>query len=281
MAKQWGGPSLVALIGGGAVIAVGVALLVQSWSAGNDGGHDHPGPSVRELADAHRHVHGHALATLYDVNDPNQVLNLPAEQAPGAALTVRAAADGGWDLTLDVTNFAFAANPLEDRHVPGHGHAHIYVDGQYFADFSGRTHYLPPLDPGVHEVAVGLNTIDHRAYARDGRVVVERVVLRVGDPRRRSPAADPRVFDLNVQNGKVAGADTQRVKQGEWVLLRWSADAELNLHLEGYDIEMQVSPRSGAAMQFVADLPGRFPVEQHGDGGAHGRGAVFYLEVYP
>ncbi len=280
MAKQPGGTPLVALIGGAAVIAVGVALLVQSWTAG-EGDHDHPGPSVRELADAHRHVHGYALATLYDVNDPNQVLNLPAAEAPAAALAVRAAADGGWDLTLDVANFTFAASPLEERHVPGHGHAHIYVDGQYFADFSGRTHYLPPLDPGVHEVAVGLNTIDHRAYARDGRVIVERVVLRVGDPRRRPPPAEPRAFDLVVQNGRLAGADTQRVKQGETILLRWTSDADLNLHLEGYNIEMQVSPRSPAAMQFVADLPGRFPVEQHAEGGAHGRGAVFYLEVYP
>ncbi|MBM3507648.1 MAG: hypothetical protein FJX64_08020 [Alphaproteobacteria bacterium] len=276
MAKA-GGVAPIAWIGGAAVIAVGVAVMVQSWTAGDRG----VGTSVRELADAHRQVHGYALATIYDVNDPNQVLNLPAREAPGAELSVRPAADGGWDLVLDVSNFRFAANPLDDRHVPGHGHAHIFVDGQYFADFSSRAHYLPPLDPGVHEIAVSLNTMDHRAYARDGRVVVERVVLRVGDPRRRRPATEPKAFDLAVQNGKVAGTDTQRVKQGEWILLRWTADAPMNLHLEGYDMEMQVSPRSPAAMQFVADLPGRFPVELHGAGGAHGRGAVFYLEVYP
>jgi hypothetical protein len=279
MAKQSGAPLFV-VVGGAAVIAVGVALLAQSWTA-RRGDQDRPGPSVRELADAHRRVDGHALATIYDVNDPNQVLNLPVAEAPRATLSVRPAADGGWDLTLDVTNFMFAASPLDALYVPGHGHAHIFVDGQYFADFSNRAHYLPPLEPGVHEIAVSLNTVDHRAYARDGRVAVERVVLRVGDPRRRPPAAEPRAFNLAVQNGKVTGADTQRVRQGEWILLRWTADAVLNLHLEGYDIETLVSPRSSAAMQFVADLPGRFPVEQHGEAGVHGRGVVFYLEVYP
>lgn len=43
---------------------------------------------------------------------------------------------------------------------------------------------------------------------------------------------------------------------------------------------MRVSPRSPAVL-LVADLPGRFPVEQHSIGSAHGRGAVLYLEVCP
>lgn len=92
----------------------------------------------------------------------------------------------------------------------------------------------------------------------------------------------PKAFDLAVQGGRVAGAsDTIRIKQGDTILLRWSGDAPMTLHLEGYDIAAQISPRSSAAMLFVADLAGRFPVEQHTDAGGHGRGAVLYLEVYP
>jgi hypothetical protein len=54
----------------------------------------------------------------------------------------------------------------------------------------------------------------------------------------------------------------------------------MELHLHGYDIEVKVSPGSPAVMSFKASIPGRFSVEQHGQGPGHHR-AVLYLEVYP
>ena len=264
------------------VIAAGVALLTQAWTSSrssSEAGHAHTDAGTLQ---AGHHVSGYRLATIYDVNDPTQVLNLPAAEAPNTVLVVTPADDGGWDLKLDLVNFLFAPAYVEGPHVPGQGHAHLYVDGNYIADFTALGVRLPPLDQGTHEIAVGLNAIDHRAYARDGKVVVDRVVLRVGDPRRRVPPGEAKAFEVAVQNGKVAGtSDTLRVKQGDAIRLRWSSDAAITLHLEGYNIEALVSPASPATMQFVADLPGRFPVEQHAEGGAHGRGAVMYLEVYP
>lgn len=94
-------------------------------------------------------------------------------------------------------------------------------------------------------------------------------------------AVQYRVLTLSIVNGAVAGAgDTVKVQQGNDLELRWSSDRPVELHLHGYDIEVKVSPQAPAVMSFKANIPGRFPVELHGQGPGHHR-PVLYLEVYP
>ena len=90
-----------------------------------------------------------------------------------------------------------------------------------------------------------------------------------------------KVLTLSVVKGAVAGVgDTLKVQQGDDVELRWSSDKPMELHLHGYDIEVKVSPQAPAVMSFKANIPGRFPVEPHGQGSGHHR-PVLYLEVHP
>jgi hypothetical protein len=90
-----------------------------------------------------------------------------------------------------------------------------------------------------------------------------------------------KVLTLSVVNGAVAGVgDTVKVQQGDDLELRWSSDKPMELHLHGYDIEVNVSPQAPAVMSFKANIPGRFPVEPHGQGPGHHR-PVLYLEVHP
>ncbi len=273
MAQRSSMPKIL-VAGGAAIAALGVLLLAQPWNGG-------PAPSsVRMLADNHTLIGGYRLATLYDVTDPAQVVSRSAAESPAMRLSLHPSAEGGWALDLDIAKVMLAQSPLEARDLPGQAHAHLYVDGMYHADFSARTLLLPPLAQGAHEIAVILTTTDHRAFVRDGIVLVERVALRVNDPRRGALAV-PKGFELAVREGRVVSGDTLRVKQGETILLRWSSDALVDLHLEGYDLEAKISARSAAAMLFVADLPGRFPVERHTKGGGHTGGPLLYLEVYP
>ena len=82
-----------------------------------------------------------------------------------------------------------------------------------------------------------------------------------------------------IEGGKVA--DDQRVikiAQGDHVTLNFSSDETHNLHIHGYDIGVEVGPRSHAMVDFKATAAGRFPVEIHGASHHH---ALFYLEVYP
>ena len=94
-------------------------------------------------------------------------------------------------------------------------------------------------------------------------------------------AAQRVVMTLSIMNGAVAGVgDTLKVKQGDDLELRWSSDKPMQLHLHGYDLEVTVSPQVPAVMSFKANIPGRFPIEAHGQGPRHQR-PVLYVEVHP
>jgi hypothetical protein len=99
--------------------------------------------------------------------------------------------------------------------------------------------------------------------------------------------AEPQTFSLEIRGRKVVGTTrTLRVKQGETVLLRWTTDEAVVLHLHGYDIEAGVKPGVVAELTFKAHATGRFPITSHGYGehthaGGHGETALVYIEVLP
>jgi FtsP/CotA-like multicopper oxidase with cupredoxin domain len=77
-----------------------------------------------------------------------------------------------------------------------------------------------------------------------------------------------------------------RVKQGDVVTLRWTADRPTVLHLHGYDIEWRVQPGTVGKITFTARLTGRFPVHVHdtvkrANDHAHEDSPLVYVEVYP
>jgi hypothetical protein len=96
-------------------------------------------------------------------------------------------------------------------------------------------------------------------------------------------AAEPRGFDVALEGGKLsAGPKVIRVSEGETVEIRWTTDAPAEVHLHGYDIEIQVAPGAAATMTFKAFATGRFPITLHGSGGhGHAYGTLLYLEVLP
>lgn len=97
-------------------------------------------------------------------------------------------------------------------------------------------------------------------------------------------AADTKTFDIEIKDGKVAGAKSVRVTQGDTVYLNWTSDKPMELHLHGYDIERRVGPDKPTSMRIDARATGRFPVEAHThekEKGGHGHSALFHLEVYP
>ena len=82
-----------------------------------------------------------------------------------------------------------------------------------------------------------------------------------------------------IEGGRVA--DDQgviKIVQGDHVTLHFSSDETHNLHIHGYDIEVEVGTGSHAMFDFKATATGRFPVEIHGSSHHH---ALFYLEVHP
>lgn len=99
-------------------------------------------------------------------------------------------------------------------------------------------------------------------------------------------AGGTKTFDIVVKNDQVVGKKSVRVTKGDTVVLRWSSDKQLQLHLHGYDVETTVQPGTPAEMRVQARATGRFPVEIHGQRGSggghsHGHKTIFHLEVYP
>jgi hypothetical protein len=97
--------------------------------------------------------------------------------------------------------------------------------------------------------------------------------------------AEELAFDVRIERGRVPpNMRLIRVKQGDVVKLRWSADRTTILHLHGYDIEMKVEPGAVAEMSFTARATGRFSVSVHkpAQGGGHTHDPpLTHVEVYP
>jgi len=91
------------------------------------------------------------------------------------------------------------------------------------------------------------------------------------------------VIEARIEKRKVvAPTGAIRVTEGDVVELRWTSDEAVELHLHGYDVELQVRPGEPATMVIEAHATGRFPITSHGWGaGGHGHDALTYLEVYP
>lgn len=92
-----------------------------------------------------------------------------------------------------------------------------------------------------------------------------------------------RVIEARIENRKVvAPMEAIRITEGDVIELRWTSDEAVELHLHGYDIEIEVKPGESASMVVDARATGRFPIESHGWGnGGHGEETLTYLEVLP
>lgn len=107
-----------------------------------------------------------------------------AVEAPeGMAISVHVEADshsaGGVNVRIDTTGFVFAPRSVNGDHVPGEGHAHIYVDGVKVGRVYGPWFFLGGLAAGEHEVRVTLTSNAHQPYVADGEPAEATVVVTV------------------------------------------------------------------------------------------------------
>jgi plastocyanin len=96
-----------------------------------------------------------------------------------------------------------------------------------------------------------------------------------GSPNTGSPSntADPSgetadvTINVTVANGKVnpSGA-TIKVQAGQTVLVTAVSDQPEELHIHGYDKELELSPGKSVSVKFTANMKGTFEVETHKSG---------------
>ncbi len=91
-------------------------------------------------------------------------------------------------------------------------------------------------------------------------------------------ACTPCVRETHLKNGRLPeNQRLVRIRQGEEVVLKWTADRAAVLHLHGYDLEAKVSPAAPIEMRFTTTATGWFPIELHT--GTHA--TIGHLEVHP
>lgn len=105
----------------------------------------------------------------------------PGDAVPTVTLSIEPDFKSGWNIHIETTNFRFAPEHANGEHVPGEGHAHLYVDGRKVTRLYDDWYYLPSLPPGRHTVRVTLNTNDHYDYAVDGESIAAETTVEVGN----------------------------------------------------------------------------------------------------
>lgn len=116
--------------------------------------HDHDASHQSEMSE-----HDHAL---YEHEDHDTL--------PTLSLHVKQDKKSGWNLELETTNFTFAPEDANKENELGHGHAHLYINGEKIARLYSPYYHIADLHSD-DEVRVTLNANDHSLYAHDGEAI--------------------------------------------------------------------------------------------------------------
>lgn len=98
---------------------------------------------------------------LFGIGDIRRVQD--DKPAPAITLDVQPSEDG-WQVQVETRNFRFDTDPEDGKHVPGTGHAHLYLNGLKLQRLYESRARIGTLPPGRHEIRVTLNSKDHRTY---------------------------------------------------------------------------------------------------------------------
>lgn len=82
-------------------------------------------------------------------------------------------------------------------------------------------------------------------------------------------APEDRTFDLTIVQGELQEESTLRVKHNDVVTLRVDSDEAGEVHLHGYDLDLEVASGAISDLVFTANATGRFDFELHRSGEEH------------
>ncbi len=121
---------------------------------------------------AHNAVHTRTSQSAKTDHDHSRMIEIPAgAPIPTVDFALKPDPHGGFNLNIQTTNFSFSPESVNQPHVPGEGHAHVYVDGNKLARVYGPWFHIAKLPPPPFELHVTLNTNDHATLAVAGKAI--------------------------------------------------------------------------------------------------------------
>ncbi len=115
-------------------------------AAASHGGHDH---------------HGAAMS------------HAPMEAGAPVSMDIHAEADdeGGVTVRIDTEGWRWSPDNVNGEHIPGEGHAHIYLNGEKINRIYAPYYYIKDLPQGEHHIRVTLNANSHADLLMHGEPV--------------------------------------------------------------------------------------------------------------
>lgn len=77
----------------------------------------------------------------------------------------------GYNLLIDVQNFTFAPQQVGEEHLPGFGHAHVYLDNTKIARIYATAYHVDVNISGYENLTVTLNANSHEQLSYQGAPV--------------------------------------------------------------------------------------------------------------
>lgn len=100
-------------------------------------------------------------------------------QVPKVRISAEKDRISGWNIRLETENFSFAPESIGLPHVPGKGHAHLYINDRKADRIYGNYIHVGALPAGKYTFRVTLNTNSHLAYAFEREVISDEVTITV------------------------------------------------------------------------------------------------------
>jgi len=117
-------------------------------------------------ASSHQHKHG--------------TINVSANAAvPSVDLVVHQDAISGRNLEILTKNFRFAPEHASSKHVPGEGHAHLYIDGKKVARVYGHWFHIAEPASGTHSIRVTLNSNSHDDLVAGNKLIEDEEIITI------------------------------------------------------------------------------------------------------
>ena len=117
----------------------------------------------------------------------------PIESEVPISVNITAEVDdsGGVGVRVMTEGWLWTPENVDGEHVPGEGHAHIYVDGVKIDRVYGPRYYLEGLEPGERQVRVSLNTNSHNELTYGGNAVEAIALVTIPETVQHANRAEP------------------------------------------------------------------------------------------
>ena len=112
------------------------------------------------------------LPTHAQANSAASVHEIVQEAAPQATLVIHKDPTGGFNVHVKTTNFVWRPEMASMQHIPGEGHAHVYLDGRKIMRIYNEWFHLNTFQfstkPGEQLLSIEFVGNDHAPYTIQG-----------------------------------------------------------------------------------------------------------------